>query len=392
MNIIRVFGLVSAALMLVPLTCGKAALKSAPKAACAAISSSGRSGAASLAAKNLNLEIIDPSGHSTTLSAPLQTEGDECRAVFDHKGNLLAVAIRKQFDSTQGLRILIADTEVPEWVANFSVEPQAGLQAPLSLVGFLQDTESLVVQGSGEKTAKATATIVGTIVVDTAGKVLSAAPFKRTLEGRAPSFTDAMHNRLWYLSSPHFCPIRSVTLTGNLMQGPDVASLPNERSYCLPNVVGYPDSDTLVLAATMSDSDAVWRIDLGAGTGERIAAPRDRFPKGDQIDGNGSLSPDGQVFAFARHQFSYGRFDNFSYMGSDIVVVQVRPLRLLGVILPGDDLYQHEFAADHRDGKTSVLVFSSGVWKKLWVEPSKSSEHSAMAPNNGRLPSTPTTH
>ena len=260
---------------------------------------------------------------------------------------------------------------VKKWVGNFSAEPQAGLQAPLSLVGFLEETESLVVEGSAEKIANATATAVGTILVDTSGRALSVAPFERTLEGRPESFSDAVHNRLWYVSSPHFCPIRSTTLTGNPMQGPEGASLPNERSYCLPNVVGYPDSGTLVLAATMSDGDAVWRIDLTAGTGEKISAPRDHFPKGDQIDGNGSLSPDGQVFAFARHRFSYGHFDNFSYKGSDIVVVQVRPLRLLGVISPDDNVYQHGFAVDHREGNTTVLLFSQGTWKRLPVEASK---------------------
>lgn len=380
MTTIEVFP-IAAALLLGPLVYGNAAPTTAPKAVCVAVSTPGGSAAISLTARNLSLEITDPSGHSTTLSAPLQAEGDECRTVFNHKANLLAVGVRKQFDTTHSLRILIANTESPKWVANFSVEPQAGLQAPLSLVGFLEETESLVVEGSAEKTANAIATTVGTILVDTSGKALSAAPFERTLEGRPPSFADAVHNRLWYLSSPHFCPIRSTTLTGNPMQGPAVGSLPNERSYCLPNVVGYPDSGTLVLAATMSDGDAVWRIDLTAGTGEKISTPRDHFPKGDQIDGNGSLSPDGQVFAFARHQFSYGHFDNFSYKGSDIVVVQVRPLRLLGAVIPGGDLYQHGFAVDHRDGRTSVLLFSNGDWKRLFVETLKSSADSALDPN-----------
>ena len=387
MSAIRVFGLVAAAFLLGPLAYGKNG-GTAPKGVCAAISASGNSGAASLTAKNLNLEIIDPSGHSTDFSVPLQTEGDECRAVFDRKGNLLAVAVRKQFDTTQSLRIVVVNTEAPKRFASFGVEPRAGFQAPLSLVGFLDDTESMVVEGSAEKAVNAaTTTSVSTILVETSGKVLSIAPFERTLEGRPQSFSDAIHNRLWYLSNPQFCPIRSTTLTGSQLQGPDVTNLPNEKSYCLPNVVGYTDNDTLVVAATMSNRDAVWRIDLGTGAGEEISAPRGHFPKGDQIDGNGSLSPDGQAFAFSRHQFSYGRFDNFNYRGSDIVVVQVRPLRLLGMVDPKGELYQNGFAVDHRDGNTTVLFFSEGTWKRLAVAGPKPSGHSVTpSPKDGTSP------
>src|SRR5215831_445388 len=120
MNSIRVFCVVAVAFPLSSFLYGERATPSAPKAACAAFSPSGHSGAVSLKAKKLNLEIVDPSGRSTTLSATLPTEGDECRAAFDHKGRLLTIAVRKQFDTTQGLRILIANVEFLKWDANFS--------------------------------------------------------------------------------------------------------------------------------------------------------------------------------------------------------------------------------------------------------------------------------
>ncbi|MGB8837663.1 MAG: hypothetical protein WCC67_13005 [Candidatus Acidiferrales bacterium] len=390
MSSMRIFSLITVVLLLGPLSYEKNAGIAIPKAVCVAISASGMSAAVTLTAKNLDLEITDASGRSNPLSASLEAERDDCRAVFDSSGNLLAVAVRQSFDAKQGLKIFIADTRTSRWSANFSVEPQTGLSGPLWLAGFLENSESLIVKGSGEKVGAAT-TSVGTILLDSSGKTLDTKPFERQIAGNPQNqhdqFADSRNNRLWYLSYPQFCPIKSTTLTGEESPGPEIDKSPGKADPCdLPNVIAFPDRRTVIMASTRADHDAVWRIDLGAGTGEEISAPRGRFPKGDQIDGNGSLSPDGQVFAFSRHQFSYGHFDNFNYKGSDIVVVQVRPLRLLGVIDPKGNLYQHGFAVDHRDGNTTVLVFSEGTWKRLTVAASKPDGHSAaMDPKTGNL-------
>lgn len=371
MSRMRFSGLVVTALLISPGARGKNADTSAPKAVCAAISASGTSATVTLAARTLNLQITDASGHSNALSAPLQTERDECHAVFDSNVNLLAVAVGRAFDAKQNLKIFIADTQTSKWLTSFSVEPQAGLSGPLWLAGFLDDSESLVVKGSGEKVGTAR-TSVGAILLDSSGKMLDTKPFERGIAGNPQNqrnqFADSRNNRLWYLSYPQFCPIKSTTLTGEESPGPKIVKTPGKADPCdLPNVIAFPDRNTVIIASTRADHDAVWRIDLGTDTGEEISAPRGRFPKGDQIDGSASLSPDGQVFAFSRHQFSYGHFDNFNYKGSDIVVVQVRPLRLLGVIDPKGDLYQNGFAVDHRDGNTTALVFSNGAWKRFAV-------------------------
>jgi hypothetical protein len=393
MTSLRVLSLVTVAALAGPLSYARNTAQPSPKALCAGYSTTGTSAEVELVTGSVNLRIIEKSGRSTTLNATQQSDADDCRVFFNSKGDLLTVAIRKRSDLKQTTRLLVADTVRLRWVSDFALNPQAGLQAPLSPVGFLRDSQSIVVEDYGQEISQSPpTTAIRTIIVDLLGKSISQEPYERAIAGNIQNqreeFADPAHNRLWYPSYPDFCPIRSTTLTGKQTPGPEINnSVSGEQFDCLPDVIAYPDDNTLIMAATLSDRDTVWRVDLGATTGEKIPVPRGRFPNGDQIDGNGSLSPDGQVFAFSRHQFSYGHFDNFSYKGSDIVVVQVRPLRVLGVIDPKGSLYQHGFAVDHRDGNTTVLVFSEGTWKRLAVAaPKPGGRSAALDPKDGTSP------
>jgi hypothetical protein len=372
---VRILSLIAVAAFAVPPSYGKNAPPLPPETVCAAFSATGVSSAVTLKGKGVSLEITSRAGQSTTLTALLPSDADECHVFFDRKSHLVVVSAAKQLDSKEALMVFVADAQTPKWVSNFTLEPYANLQAPLSLVGFLGDSESLVVEGSGTKVGNlSTTTFVSSILLDIYGRIISSTPFERILPGRVRSFADSTNNRLWYLSSPDFCPIRSTTLTGEKSLGPEIDRVSGEQVNCLPDIIAFPDSRTTIMAATLSDRDTVWRVDLETATGEKISVPSGHFPKGDQIDGNAALSPDGQILAFSRHQFSYGLFDNFRYKGSDIVVVQVRPLHILGVIRPKGVVYRDGFAVDHRGGDTTVFLFSEGAWKRIPVEASKLGE------------------
>jgi hypothetical protein len=134
-----------------------------------------------------------------------------------------------------------------------------------------------------------------------------------------------------------------------------------------PDSIDYPDASTAIMANTSADRDVVWRADLGTHSGEQIELPRARSPNSDRVTGERSLSPDGRIFAFSRLNFSYGHFDSFRYKGNDVVLVQVKLLRLLGVVRPERESYISAFAVDHRDSKAIVLFLSDGKWQRKEV-------------------------
>jgi len=137
----------------------------------------------------------------------------------------------------------------------------------------------------------------------------------------------------------------------------------------LPDAIAYPDADSVVMAATRSDKDWVWRVDLKSQSVEKLALPQARTPSGQQVRDIDHLSPDGQVFAIQRKRFSYGLFDNFKYQGDEIAVVQVHPLKLLGVIRPKHETSIKGFAVDHRDGKVTLLGYWDDQWQREQLNP-----------------------
>jgi hypothetical protein len=367
----QVIGTVAAAVfLLAPPSPAKRAPVAAPRAVCAAISASGMTAVVDVMASAVALQITDPSGRSRQLTASLPRESDFCDAFFDKSGEFLAVGLGKESSGPQGLRMLVAKTAGPQWVADFAVKPRPGLHAPLSLLGFLGNSTSLVIRGSPVAGPLAKQPVsIGTLVVDTAGGPSPSSPFERTLSATMDlTFPDVTSNRLWYSNHPLFCPIESTTLTGKQSPGPRIDKM---AVFCtLPDVIAFPDVDTVIAAASRSSRDSVWRIDLATGRGDKISLPPyGRFPKDDMIDGKKSASPDGQAVAFSRTLMSYGHFDNFSYEGADIVVVQVHPLRLLGIVRLENLLPRNAFAVDHRDGGTTLLLFTGSVWRHVQVKP-----------------------
>ena len=295
-------------------------------------------------------------------------EGASCRVFFSPDGDRLAVSVAQQLGAGASLRVGVAALQNGKWAGDVTVEPQGSLAAPLALVGFLDDSASVLIRGGGSKASASPATTaVASLVLNDAGKSKGELS-ERTVPGnpanQSPKFADAMHNRLWFQSYPQFCPLRSKTLTGKDELGPTVEADYSDGACDLPDAVVYPDAESIVMASTRSDRDWVWRVDLKTHAVDKLALPQRRFPKGQQVSDLSPLSPDGQVFGVLRRRFTYGLFDNFSAQGDEIAVVQVHPLRLLGIIRPKRDQRVLGVSVEQRDGVVTVAGYWDGAWQK----------------------------
>src|SRR5208283_2699911 len=184
MTSLRVLSLVTVAALAGPLSYARNTAQPSPKAVCAAYSTTGTSAEVELVTGSVNLRIIEKSGRSTTLNVPQQSDADDCRVFFNSKGDLLTVAVRKRSEIKQTTRLLVADTVQLRWVSDFALNPQAGLQAPLSPVGFLRDSQSIVVEDYGQEISQSPpTTAIRTIIVDSLGKSISQEPYERAIVG-----------------------------------------------------------------------------------------------------------------------------------------------------------------------------------------------------------------
>ena len=98
----------------------------------------------------------------------------------------------------------------------------------------------------------------------------------------------------------------------------------------------------------------------------RLALPKDHFLKWN-FEHDGIISPDGAAFGFLFGQYRLAFpyvVDNYVYEGNDIVVLQVNPLRLLGVVRRNGVKYTRGLSLDHRNEKTTVLVYRQDQWER----------------------------
>lgn len=377
---------------------GQAKSTSAPPVltACAAFALDGSSATATTDVARLALDFTDPSGKTSRLSADLHDPATKaqannqslrrhlysCRIFFDQKSDLVAVGITSGFPVTQRLQVAVADARKLAWIGNYTVEPQPGLAGPV-LAGFIEGTTSLVVVGisAKEDAAGNQSRSLSTLLYSPAGKQLSPTPATRIVAGTRAlsSYIDAVHNRLWSISCTvasgrparqPVCPIRSTSLTGDQpfsSQFDPAAS--GEKTTTLwksPDTFAAPDSHTILIAENVSGVNTLWRVDVQKQTLGRLALPkRLHLPQFEEIHGAATLSPDGGVLAVSLLQYASARpnrVDNYMYKGTDIAVVQLHPMRLLGILPHGRALDTPALAIDHRQGKATLLVYQQDHW------------------------------
>jgi len=179
---------------------------------------------------------------------------------------------------------------------------------------------------------------------------------------------DAKHNRLWFVGSPQFCPVKSVTLTGAVDYGPSIIETAVGGAACLPNVIGFPQAN-VVVGGNTGNQNWVWRLDVDSGTGEKLQLPQSK-PTG-RVKWNSyamspvpEFSPDGEVFALGRSVTAWDTFDQTRDNGGELDIIQSKPLKVLAVTSLKDGCGPGGVAVDHRNGFTTVLQRRCGKWER----------------------------
>lgn len=382
--------------------------------ACAAFGTDGSSATATSDNSHIKLEV-DDSGAMLSLTAPVRyplrdvftatqvaRRYSSCRVYFSHDNQYVAFGFQSQFFQPRAayLQVIVADLQSRKWVGNWGVEPQPESPSTISLAGFLEGTDSLVVTakpydiravGTGENAT------VETQLFNPSGQL-----FGPRVTFQSPSettdafrhFADATHNRLWSFScadtrvKPYNVPLCPVSVTELVAEQRKSLNLdfPEYRGkrddlWEWPEAFAAIDANTILIAETVGGADTIWTVNMPSRAIDRFVLPHHHFVKYNGL-GPSSLSSDAEVYGVLLKQlelaFPY-LVDNYVFRGTDVVIMQTHPMRLLATIPHRDSSFTAGLAVDHRDGKARILVYRQNHWEHQEFADT-SSDHTA-SPN-----------
>ena len=342
-----------------------------PERSCAVFGADGRWAAAVTSSGTLVLEMHTLNAEPEAIKLPLEGEPQSCRLFLSADQRYAAVGAVLSAGNEDILKIAVLDRSTSKWASNFVVKQREDLSAKLRLDGFLGDTSKLVVTGTGRSRPREDVKYK-ILLFGADGQSIADRGFDRIVPRSNGSWdadpVDTKHNRLWFVGSPQYCPLKSVTLTGSLDYGPSIAETAVGGAACFPNFIGFPQAD-VVVGGNTGNQNWVWRVDVGSGTGEKIELPEAK-PKG-LVKWNSygmshvpEISPDGEVFVIARSATAWDTFDRNRNTGGELDIVQSKPLKLLGVIPLKGGCDFGGVAVDHRNGSTTVLQRRCGKWER----------------------------
>jgi hypothetical protein len=360
--------------------------------ACAAFAPDGTSGVAEVETNGVFLEITNVDGHVSHLNLPLRYPSPDshptnlpinrriwtCSIYFNENSDVVALGVGSTFGQVAHLQIAVAELKTAAWIGDFGLGPQPDF-LPVSLAGFLEDTNTLIVAGKSKNTRGAEQeSLPASVQFSLHGEQLSLTPTVRRPEKITDafhSFADAEHNRLWFFDCGYtrvhpyqvpLCPVSVTSLWGEDLFSAtlDAASYGGKRDdfWMWPGAFASPDSHSVFIAETVSGRDTVWRVDMQKKSIDRFVLPHNHFVKYNGLH-DVALSADGEVLAVLLDRIELGFpyfMDNYVFKGTDVVVMQVRPFRLLGLIPHKDSSYTTALAVDHRKGAAIVSVYTQG--------------------------------
>ena len=338
---------------------------------CASFSSDGAWATAVGISGKLTFEMHAPNAPAQALENRLNGNAELCRLFFSADKRFAAVGVRVSGADGDALQISVIDRSTSKWASSFVVKQREDLWSKLRFEGFLGEGPKLVVTGIAKSKPREDVN-VKVLLFDPGGQPATDGVFDRTLPRSNRSWdadaVDAPHNRLWFVGSPQFCPMKSVALTGAVNYGPSITEAAVGGRACLPDAIGFPQAGAVV-GANAGNENLVWRIDVDAGTGEKIELPLAK-PAG-TVKWNGytispvaDVSPDGEAFLVARSITAWDTFDRSRDAGGELDVIQTNPLKLIGVIPLKGGCAFGGVAVDHRNGETTVLQRRCGKWER----------------------------
>jgi len=342
-----------------------------PEISCAAFGTDGAWATAVISSGTLAFEMHVPSAPAKVLNTSLNGNPELCRLFFSADKRFAAVGVRTSGADGDGLQIAVFDRSTDKWASSFVIKQSEDLWSKLRFEGFLGDGSQIVVTGIAKSQPRDDAN-QKVLLFGPDGQPVADAVFDRTLPRSNLNWdadgVDARRNRLWFVGSPQFCPVKSVTLTGVVSYGPSIAESAIGGRACLPDAIGFPQPD-VVVGANAGNENLVWRVDLNAMTGEKIELPQTK-PAG-TVKWNGyaispiaEVSADGEVFVVARSVLAWDVFDRSHEAGGELDIIQTKPLKLIGAVPLKGGCDFGGVAVEHRNGETTVLQRRCGKWER----------------------------
>jgi hypothetical protein len=343
-------------------TCSLAADNTAPEIACAKFAGSGVLAEVSIRNGDLHLQLVAAGKSQDAPVQQVSSEASNCELFFSADSQWLAIGTERAVKSSWIVRVHVWDVRKSEWHGQFDVDPKPGLTGYVSLAGFFQKENKLIITGRQDDTRSAPLT---SMLVSIGGKELDGPGYPR----ESPAVVDAERDRVWSSKGTDGCTMSSASLIGNLVKGPQV-NRPAIQGNCVgPSPVGFPGQSSIVGVASDGDGRA-WgwsvAVDTNKSSQTSLAAPtKDAGDKWVQatIQPFLSISPDGRAFAVQRTSTHWNRADNPREMVNEIVVAEVEPLRFLQVVKPKSCSSLSAFAVTHHDNNVEVVGRWCGEWK-----------------------------
>jgi hypothetical protein len=338
---------------------------------CAAFGADGAWATAVMSSGKLTFEMHVPNAPAKALDIHANGNPELCRLFLSADRRFAAVGVRASAADGDELQIAVFDRSASKWASSFVVKQREDLWFKLRFEGFLGGGSQIVVTGITKSKPRDDVNLK-VLLFDPDGQPMADAVFDRTLPRSNRNWdadaVDARSNRLWFVGSPQFCPVKSVTLTGAVNYGPSITGTVVGGRVCLPDAIGFPQAD-VVVGANAGNENSVWRVDVNAETGEKIELPQVK-PAG-TVKWNGyaispitDVSPDGEVFVVARSVTAWDTFDRSHGVGGELDIIQTKPLKLIGVIALKGGCDFGGVAVEHRNGETTVLQRRCGKWER----------------------------
>jgi len=378
---------------------------------CSAFTSDGESLAVTAIGSDLRLEIT-PLAKSTfmlrlalskaSIGETLPRGPQSCGISISASNRRMAIGIpaiaERGSENRRGVLVILVDLETNQWGNQYFVESRQTTGGFPGLVGFLGDSESLLVVTDTCSCYPVNFTVE--IIDASNGEV------KRTTRGLGlyspvrRVFFDTRNSFVWLELEPSSksrqksksSTLRSISLASDEKPGPsvDFARLHHGSvipKWVVPPAVAFPTPTTVVLAETGWSlgfgPSHLWIADLASGTLRVLNLPKDigaALMHGlgltwfEEVKGPAVLSPDGGFVVIPIDLTTTGPpyiVDNYVKKGSRLVIVDLQHLRILSSISPEHDREPVGFALDHRDGKVTLLVNWQEGWKRLQFDDSK---------------------
>jgi hypothetical protein len=341
---------------------GSLATDNTVEIACAKFAGSGTLAEVSIRNGDLRLQLVDAGKSQDTPAQQVSSEASNCELFFSADSQWLAIGTERPVKNSWSVRVHVWDVRKSEWHGQFDVDPKPGLKGYVSLAGFFQKENKLIITGRQDDTRSAPLT---SMLVSIEGRELDRPGYFR----ESPAAVDAERDRVWSSKRTDGCTMSSASLIGNLVKGPEV-NRPAIQGNCVgPSPMGFPGQNNIVGVASDGDGRAwAWSVavDTNKGSETSLAAPtKDAGDKWVQatIQPFLSISPDGEVFAVQRTSTHWNHADNPRELVNEIVVAEVEPLRFLRVVKPKSCSSVSAFAVTHHDNNVEVVGRWCGEWK-----------------------------